>query len=260
MKLPYAASRNRWCLLLLGLLMACAKEASISPSCSAPYVAPVPADVYASPIRPGMPAWALLTTTAEMVQVLQVPSGVLQSISTPGLLATCLDYPLLPDILLANRLQRGTRNVLANFNGYDELRQRPDAAALLLSRYQLMTPSCFPEQAKQGAYSFGFSCVEMMLAQDEYLAQLSATQRRALLREALTKYAEKKSLVGQVYGYFSLKTAAFVMARVMQAEQFRPFTSAMSTDSNLQVFTTEAEFYGKPQTLDTVLKYAQQFN
>jgi hypothetical protein len=46
----------------------------------------------------------------------------------------------------------------------------------------------------------------------------------------------------------------------MQAEQFRPFTSAMSMDSDLQVFTTEAEFYGKLQTLVAVIQYAQQFN
>ncbi|ALW85921.1 hypothetical protein AUC43_12935 [Hymenobacter sedentarius] len=207
-----------------------------------------------------MAAWASLTTTADMLQALQMPSSTLQSISTPGLLATCLDYPLLSDILLSTRLQRDTRTVLGNFNGYAELRQRPEAAPLLLRHYQLMTPACLPDPAQQGAYSFGFSYVELLLAQNEYLAQLTAAQRRSLLREALAKYAAKKLLVDDVYGYFGLKTAAFVMARVMQVEQFGPFISAMSTDSNLQYFTTEAELQGQLRTLDTVLAYAQQLN
>lgn len=243
----------------MGLLAlpSCSKD---DPSPCAPYIAPRPADVYVSPLRPGVPGWALITTTAEMVQVLQVPTGVLQSISTPGLLVTCLEYPLLPDIHLANRLQPAFRTVLGNFNGYGELRQRSEAAVLLLNHYQLMMPACLPAPAQQATYSFSFSYVELLLAQDEYLAQLSSAQRRSLLREARTKYAAKKPLVDDVYGYFGLKTAVFVMARVMQAEQFGPFVSAVATDPKLQYFTAEAELQGQPQTLDTILTYAQQFN
>ena len=131
---------------------------------------------------------------------------------------------------------------------------------MLLRHYQLMTPACLPDAAQRGNYSFTFSYVELLLAQDEYLSQLSAAQRRSLLREALAKYAAKKLLVDDVYGYFGLKTTAFVLARVMQAEQFGPFVSAVATDSNLQHFATEAELQGQPRTLDIVLAYAQQFN
>jgi hypothetical protein len=223
-------------------------------------VAPVPADAYDFPVRPGTPAWATFTTSTAQVAALQVPNSTLQSMSTPGLIATCLDYPLLSDIIASRYLQRSIRVILANFNGYDELRQRPEAAALLLNRYQSMRATCLPEQTQQGAYSFTFSYVEIILAQDEYLAQLSAGERRSLLREALTKYDEKMPLVDNVYGYYGLKTVAFVMARVMQAEQFRPFMSAVGTDTDLQYFTTEAEFRDKPQTLETVVRYAKQFN
>jgi hypothetical protein len=173
--MKYAVSVCYTLLCVAGLLAlpACSKDDPAAATC-APYVAPLPGDTYRFPLRPGMPQWATLNTTAEMLQVLQVPTGVLQSISTPGLLATCLDYPLLPDIHLANRLQQGFRTVLGNFNGYTELRQRPEAATLLLRHYQLMTPACLPAPDQQGAYSFTFSYVELLVAQDEYLAQLSA--------------------------------------------------------------------------------------
>lgn len=42
-------------------------------------------------------------------------------------MATCLNYPVLPDVLLANSLQAGFAGVAANFNGLQELLRRPDA-------------------------------------------------------------------------------------------------------------------------------------
>ncbi|QNP54520.1 hypothetical protein H9L05_22685 (plasmid) [Hymenobacter qilianensis] len=54
----------------------------------------------------------------------------------------------------------------------------------------------------------------MILAQEEYLAQLSSRERRSLVREALTTYAEKQRH-GDVYGVLGYMTTAFVMARVM---------------------------------------------
>lgn len=241
---------------VLMLISACGKEPEL---CMTPYAAPVPADMYVYPLRPGMPAWATLTTAAQQVQALQLPDSVLRRISTPGLLATCLDYPMLPNMLAYNYLQRGAQATLATFNGFGQLVQRPEAAALLLDRYRLMTPRCLPPAEEQGAYSFSFSYLEMVLAQDEYLAQLTANQNRTLVREALSKYVEKELHREDVYGYFGLKTSAFVLARVMQAAHYAPFLTALSTDPDLQFFTTEAELNGKIHLLDTIVGYAKQF-
>lgn len=246
--------------LLLGLLvlMACKKDDPEDSACS-PYVPPVPADAYNFPVRPGTPAWAALKSGAEMVQACQMPAATLQRISTPGLVATCLDYPLLFDVLAANSLQRGTRSVLDNFNGFVELRQRPQAALLLASRYQQMQPLCLPEKAQRGDYAFSFSYLEMTVAQDEYLNQLSPLERRNLLHEALTKYDAKQQHLDDVYGIFGLKTAVFIMARVMQAEQYAPFLTAVSTNADLQLFVSDVELQGKPQTLDLVVEHAKKF-
>lgn len=249
----------RLCCFLFGLLflIACKKE---DLSCS-PYTPSVPSDTYVFPVKPGTPAWAALQSGAEMVAVCQVPATTLASISTEGLISTCLDYPLLPDMLFVDFvLQRGARGVMSRFNGFGELQQRPSAAALLLDRYQHMRPGCLPEADQRGAYSFTFSYVEMIVAQDEYLNQLSSAQRRILLQEALTKYADKQPYTDDVYGIFGLKTTAFVMARIMQAESYAPFLTALSTDPALRVFSTDVNLQGNPQTLDVVVNHAKQFN
>lgn len=245
--------------LLLGLLLllACKKEEPTAMGC-APYEAPIPADTYVFPIQPGTPAWAALTSGDAMRQACQLPAPTLQAISTPGLVTTCLNYPLLRNMLAYTTLQQGVRAQLANFNGFGELQQRSGASATLLERYQLMRPTCLPA-TQVGDYSFTFSYVEMILAQDEYLQQLSPAQRRALMQEALAKYADKKPLADEVYGLFGLKTAAFVMACIMRAEQYAPFLAATVSDVKLQTFLANAELSNDPKVVDNVVIYAKQF-
>lgn len=250
-------------LLVLGLsleLTVCQKKDPEAASC-APYVAPVPADTYVFPVLPGTPAWAAFTTGQQMVDACQVPAATLPRMSTSGLIATCLSYPLLSNMMASTSLQRGVRTQLANFNGFGELRQRPQAAVLLMERYQLMRPACLPAAGavERGNYSFSFTYLEMILAQEEYLAQLSSTERRQLLQEALAKYADKQASGPDSYSIFGRKTTVFLMARLLQAAQYAPFVGAVSTDPDLQRFVSDVELGNKPELLDTVVEYAKRF-
>lgn len=241
-------------------LPACKGEKEEVRPCSA-YTLPVATDQYDFPVRPGTPAWASLKTGQEKRDICQVPDTVLKRISTVGLVETCLDYPLLSTMSAHTSLQRGTVAVLANFNGFNELRRRPESGSVLANRYRQMGPQCLPSDAseiEQGAYSFTFTHIEMILAQDDYLTKLSAKDRKTLLREALTKY-QQKNAAADIYGIFGLKTTAFLLARIMQVERYKPFLQAISSDSYLQVFTDHVELQSRHETLDIVLKHATRF-
>jgi hypothetical protein len=260
MRRLFLGLRKSTCVVLgLLVLLSCKRENLESPSCT-PYVPPLPTDTYIFPVQPGTPAWAALQSGADMIAVCQVPTNVLKSISTPGLVTTCLNYPLLSNMVAFTPLQKGTRAQLTNFNGFGELSQRSDAATLLASRYQLMQTACLPTPAEWGDYSFTYSYLEMVLAQDEYLNQLSSGQRHALVKEALAKYAAKQKLITDVYGVFGLKTTAFLMARVMQAEQYGPLSAAISVEPDLRAFVRDAEIYGNQSLLDEVVTNAKNFN
>lgn len=255
--------------VFLAVTPACTKEKlEVTPeeeltpeSCSSPFVAPILADAYQYPLRPGMAAWGQLQTGQQMVDACQLPAAVLASISTAGLVATCLDYPLLGDIF-ANWIEyHGMQRHLQRFNGFVALQQRPEAAALLLARYQQMGAGCLPPtNPEQALYSFSFGYVEYLLAHDGFLQQLSGNQRRDLLREALRKYDAKKPHTNDVYGIYGLKTAVFVLARVLHAERYAPFEKALTADPALQVFLAEANLEGQPQLLESIVRYARKFN
>lgn len=246
---------GQWFAFLFGLLLvtACKKEDS-------PPAVPVldDADAYVFPIVPGTPAWAALTSGAAMIQACQVSPAVLQQMSTPGLVTTCLNYPLLNNMTAFIPLQKGARAQIANFNGFAELQQRPDAAQILVTRYQQQCTACVPPPADWGNYTLRYSYFEMVLAQDEYLTQLSSTQRHELVRLTLAKYAEKQREIAN-YATFGLKTTAFLLARIMQADQYAPFLAAGGTSAPLATFSKDAEIYGQTQVLDAVITLAKTY-
>ncbi|HUM66835.1 MAG TPA: hypothetical protein PLV32_13340, partial [Chitinophagaceae bacterium] len=88
---------------------------------------------YDYPIKPGSESWQALKTHKEMVQVCQVPEEILQQLTTPALLETCLSYPLLMDVLAFNNLVTGLEQTLKRFNGYHVLVVRPDFAKSLVN-------------------------------------------------------------------------------------------------------------------------------
>lgn len=248
-------SRTHWLAFCLSLLLvtACKKEelSAIPPVAS-------DEDAYVFPIVPGTPAWAALASGADKIQACQVPPAVLQKMSTPGLVTTCLNYPLLNNMLAFIPLQNGARAQLANFNGFAELSQRPDAAQLLVNRYQQLCTACVPPPTNWGDYSLNYSYFEMVLAQDEYLTQLSSAQRHALVRITLAKYAEKQQEVAN-YAIFGLKTTAFLLARTMKIDNYAPFLAAVGSSAPLATFTAQAEIYGQTQVLDAVVAQAKTY-
>ena len=87
---------------------------------------------YDFPIKPGSESWRSLKSHKEMVQACQNPEGVLQKLTTPALLETCLSFPLLLDVLAFNNLIEGVEQTISNFNGFQILVERPDFAESLV--------------------------------------------------------------------------------------------------------------------------------
>jgi len=181
---------------------------------------------------------------------------LLQQMSTLGLVTTCLNCPLLSSMMAFIPLQKGARAQIANFNGFAELQQRPDAAQVLVIRYQQLCTACVPPPTNWGNYTLDYSFFELVLAQDEYLTQLSSAQRHALVRLTLAKYVEKQREIAN-YATFGLKTTAFLLARIMRVDRYAPFLAAVGTNTPLATFTKDAEIYGQTQVPDAVVTLAK---
>ncbi len=247
-----------WIALLL--FSACDKNNDPTPRCE-PYEAPVQLDVYIYPIVPGTPEWAELETGEQMVAVTQLPDSVIQTISTEGLIETCLDYPLLSHVLTRSTLQRGVEETLDRFNGFQELSQREDAARDLLARYGRMDPACYgglETEIAVGGYTLNYAYFEAIFSQQTYLTKLSDAEKDKLMQLALSYYAEKKKHP-DIYSIFNLKCSAIIMARLMLLEKYSPFLDAMQRDNYLKIFVEHIELQGRVATIESVVDYANSF-
>ncbi len=172
---------------------------------------------YDYPVKGGTEEWKAFTSLDEMLEACQIPESILKKMSTAGLVETVLNYPLLGNIYAYNSLQQGFEAVTAQFNGLEELLKRKDAGVELLARYRAMNPLAIEEDwddIQKGAYAVSLSYIEILLSQDNVLADLTGPQIEELLREAIKTYRAKQQLV-DVY-YTGLECTVWLMGKTLQ--------------------------------------------
>jgi hypothetical protein len=134
-------------------------------------------DKYEFSIKPGTSAWNRIESISERIKALQIPDAVLHSISTEGLLETCLEFPYLVDIFFYENYQKGFDELMDEFNGFRELFKRTELANVLIDRYFWMSEDIATaktlDNVGKGKFSFRHFVLEFMLAQDEVLKNMN---------------------------------------------------------------------------------------
>ncbi len=147
------------------------------------------------PVKPGSDKWKTFQSYAEKVEACQIPKSILSSLPTEELVLICLKYPLLMDIGAFNFFTDGYAAYEANCNGIKELYKRIDAPIIIFSYYRqlklenaTMYSSIF--------FVFRVSVIEYMISSPSVISKYSATQRKEVTTELMSKLNIKKSLSG----------------------------------------------------------------
>ena len=123
--------RNR----IITLLFCAASVLTLWAVASSKPVSPYTIDTpYEYPILPGTQAWLDLGDVIARRSACQVPTEILERMTTDALLLTVLDYPFLHDIYAFNTMQMGYEAVRNHCNSLREFENRPDYLDVL-SRY-----------------------------------------------------------------------------------------------------------------------------
>ncbi|WP_192822823.1 hypothetical protein [Rufibacter sp. LB8] len=171
---------------------------------------------YAFPVRPGTEAWKTLKTHREKVAVSQIPQHALRRLSTPDLIASLLDYPLLVDMFLFNGYREGFTTMTTRFNGFQELQGRKDLGPALLKAYRRHRPSIFKNASPEemGRQALLLTAMEMTVADDRILSKVGQREKEALLREVLAVKAEKER-GGPTFGGRARLVSAYCAASLL---------------------------------------------
>jgi hypothetical protein len=164
------------------------------------------------PIKPGSTEWKNAVSYKEKLNFFNIPTEILNTISTKELAKTCLNYPEFSLIFTRNDLQLGYNHISEIFNGFKELESRKDAGKELLSIYKSYNPGAFDKNTTNleiGNHIIKFTYIELLIAQSNCIKNLSTTERNELSIECLRKHKEKKNLI-EYYGVIGLKTTVLI--------------------------------------------------
>ena len=152
------------------------------------------AQVYDYPVKPGSEEWGKLKTEVDRFAVLQIPENLLKTMNTHDLVVTCLNYPGMVLFGVYNDMQKGMEHLIKNFNGLQELMQRTDAPAELLSVYKQMNSSklkLLSRSIEQSSWSIRRIYFELLLTQDCVIDKMSDAERSLLMEEARNRLYHK---------------------------------------------------------------------
>lgn len=178
---------------------------------------------YIFPVRPGMKEWEEFNSVTEMYEATQVPDDILKTMETTALIETCLNYPLLINMLAANTLQIGFEGLVENFNGLRELFSREDAADKLLDAYLKTNPAEIRENesrwtdGQNAEFIFKLAFLEMMLAQDNVQAVMSSENKFKVATKALDN-VDLKIKDPKNYGFLGLSTSGMLIQQVSSSD------------------------------------------
>lgn len=212
-----------------------------------------PADTYDYPVKGGTPEWAAFTTHQQMEDACQIPADTLAKMSTEGLIQSCIDYPLLGDLLLNVGVNiTGTlNNMMQTFSGFIELRKRSDITTTMLERYKRMNPDC--ATCNQPMFTSNFNAFEMIIGNDSIQRKMTSDENKTLVKEAINKYEQKKNIGDYYYALYGLSASLYVCSKVMLKENYRPFVEYYNQSSDLQLFILKLLWPADVNKTDTML-------
>jgi len=161
--------------------------------------------------------WNSVDIMPRRFKALQLPDGVLANISTAGLLETCLEFPYLLVLFYSNDFQRGFEDgLLATFNGFRELMKRQDLVNALIEKYNDLRFGVKNVKIltleEQGKFSFRHFVLEMIIAQDVVIKNMSEEQERTLFLLAI-EHSEIKRNNPDIFGGFHTASTALLYAK-----------------------------------------------
>jgi hypothetical protein len=217
---------------------------------------------YNFPVKPGSLEWKQLETQEEMTAACQIPSNLLETMSTNALVETCLHYPLFPQMTAYNNIVTGFDKVMLNFNGFTELLKRKDATTVLLRKYREMDPSSYGtnwSSVRKGQFIYEYLFIEMMIAQERFQFLPSYNDRKNILSECLKKY-DLKLKNRELFGLNGIGHTAFVMVRTFNATNFMSYKTSSLNNSNMKTFETTGipiEFETLSKIKDMAVEYVK---
>jgi len=208
-------------------------------------------DAYQFPERTGeYMAWN------DVIKFMQVPEEVLKSMSTEGLVETCLSYPLYGAMAVSNQsMYAGFLQICEQFNGLQELFQRDDCGAELLKIYKRLylkklAHSSTPDTLRIRYFAY-------ILADSNVLGNLKIEGRDELKDACMGNLV---LMINEYPNIYSVEPTALIVARILNLDSTE-FIEYAYMHANIRIFLTEGWlwFHSEEEVIEFSYFFANLF-
>lgn len=166
-------------------------------------------DPYTYPIIPGTAKWGQLKSRNEMMTVCQIPSSIVDNMSTMALTRSFINHPLLStNVISYDDYKQGFDTFVSDFDAGKELLKRDDFA-INLAKIYLDTPVLsredYQEHSLESNTMIDFIVLETILALPQVFDLFEEDEAQAIMIIAKNKMEEKqknKEAYGGSYDWF----------------------------------------------------------
>ena len=215
---------------------------------------------YDYPIKPGTAEWKELQTHQEKIKVCQIPEDTLKKLTPSDLLQTCINYPLISDMLAYDNLYEGSKRVIRNFNGLSEFLIRKNSYNALIRLYENSKIENYDSNwtsNEKGRYTFKFIYFEMLLSQMHKTDDIDLLTRKKMISLCLRNYYSMLDHK-EIFGVFSLRSLAFLIASILEESTYQPFLTEIKKNTDLQIFLSSTQIFDFG-IVDVIINNANQF-
>lgn len=195
---------------------------------------PRPEGSYNYPCLPGMPAWKDLKDSEDMKRAYSVPKNILKKQSTQAVIQAMWEhytFPMLIGFSSNLSIQQSLDKVLPDWDIYQELINRPDAASCLVDRYYRMNLT----KTIHACYN---NSLQLLLSQTVFLDQLVLEDKIQLAKEMVTRIDVLKKIykLEEKPVFHEDLSTYFCLVRIMTNSKYAPILAWMEKDESIVEF------------------------
>lgn len=171
---------------------------------------------YDYPVKRGTSEWYSIKTYDSLRKVCQIPSNIVDKMSTSLLLESIINYPLIGDVLVFESYKKGLENLANNFNAFATIIQRSDLDAVLLHAYSIHLDKNLDSSSaiEKGEHSVQMSFFELLINHSFQHNKIKGENSQLFLNQLLKAFNEKKNNP-EVYGIMSLSTCVWAINGIL---------------------------------------------
>ena len=189
------------------------------------------------PCKPGTECWNALTSVAERQSACQITGIDLKTLSTEELLLITMEHPFFRSYVLSDNPLRAIRSAVSPFNGYVELLDRKDAMLAFKNIYlteDFEKLANMTDTVEIGNYTLQWVGVELLMASDTLLRQLSNPEKVEFLKQLVAKNRAREKF-RTVFGGISNATVALIGCKIIKSLGYN-VSEGLSHSDELHLF------------------------